>query len=67
MEKIIELELLSSVENNESVSNHFLQFLSQNLFLYYFFFVYLNKLQWSIQNNYNKLIKLISLIHHKPE
>ena len=42
-------------------------FCHKNYFFIIFFLVYLNKLQWSIPNNYNKLIKLISLIRHKPE
>ena len=64
----MKLELLSSVENDESVSNRIVQFLSAkpNFFII-IFLVYLSKLQWSLQNNYNKLIKLLTLIHHKRE
>ena len=64
----MKVELLSSVENDESVSNRIVQFLSvkPNFFII-IFLVYLSKLQWSLQNNYNKLIKLLSLIHHKRE
>ena len=64
----MKLELLSSGENDESVSNRIVQFLSAkpNFFII-IFLVYLSKLQWSLQNNYNKLIKLLTLIHHKRE
>ena len=64
----MKLELLSSGENDESVSNRTVQFLSvkPNFFII-IFLVYLSKLQWSLQNNYNKLIKLLTLIHHKRE
>ena len=49
----MKLELLSSVENDESVSNRIVQFLSvkPNFFII-IFLVYLSKLQWSLQNNY---------------
>ena len=64
----MKVELLPSVENDESVSNRIVQFLSAkpNFFII-IFLVYLSKLQWSLQNNYNKLIKLSTLIHHKRE
>ena len=49
----MKLELLSSVENDESVSNRIVQVLSvkPNFFII-IFLVYLSKLQWSLQNNY---------------
>ena len=64
----MKVELLPSVENDESVSHRIVQFLSAkpNFFII-IFLVYLSKLQWSLQNNYNKLIKLLTLIHHKRE
>ena len=64
----MKVELLSSVDDDESLSNHIVQFLSvkPNFFII-IFLVYLSKLQWSLQNNYNKLIKLLTLIHHKRE
>ena len=64
----MKVELLPSVENDERVSNRIVQFLSAkpNFFII-IFLVYLSKLQWSLQNNYNKLIKLLTLIHHKRE
>ena len=64
----MKVELLPSVENDESVRNRIVQFLSAkpNFFII-IFPVYLSKLQWSLQNNYNKLIKLLTLIHHKRE
>ena len=64
----MKVELLPSVENDESVRNRIVQFLSAkpNFFII-IFLVYLSKLQWSLQNNYNKLIKLLTLIHHKRE
>ena len=64
----MKVELLPSVENDESVINRIVQFLSAkpNFFII-IFLVYLSKLQWSLQNNYNKLIKLLTLIHHKRE
>ena len=64
----MKVKLLSSVENDESVGNRIVQFLSvkPNFFII-IFLVYLSKLQWSLQNNYNKLIKLLSLVHHKRE
>ena len=63
----MKVELLPSVENDESVSNRIVQFLSAKPNFFIIFLVYLNKLQWSLQNNYNKLIKLLTLIHHKRE
>ena len=64
----MKLELLASVENVESVSNRIVQFLSvKPNFMIIIFLVYLSKLQWSLQNNYNNLIKLLSLTHHKLE
>ena len=64
----MKVELLPSVENDESVSNRIVQFLSaKHNFFIIIFLVYLSKLQWSLQNNYNKLIKLLTLIHHKRE
>ena len=64
----MKVELLPSVENDESVSNRIVQFLSAkpNFFII-IFLVYLSKLQWSLQNNYNQLIKLLTLIHHKRD
>ena len=62
----MKLDLLSSVENDESVSNRIVQFLSDKPYFFIIFLVYLSKLQWSLQNNYDKLTRLISLIHHKP-
>ena len=64
----MKLELLASVENVESLSNRIVEFLSvKPNFVIIIFLVYLSKLQWSLQNNYTKLIKLLSLTHHKPE
>ena len=64
----MKVELLPSVENDESVRNRIVQFLSAKPnFVTIIFLVYLSKLQWSLQNNYNKLIKLLTLIHHKRE
>ena len=53
----MKVELLSSVENDESVSNRIVQFLSvKPTFFIIIFLVYLSKLQWSLQNICNKLI-----------